>query len=286
MPRASRPSVRRNRRDPRHPNRYGTLPAALRSPGAAVGHRDRRHPDGESRHGNDRRRQTMDARLWLADSDHPRSTDPSLMRSSDRSGLSGRSPRARRERGDALRTGSASWQLPRSRGLAASLLAVPIRHAAWESASPPLPRPATPRPTIDQPAQIHMAGVPETRVEPMIIRVPGADTGYLSYWPPQSGQPYRVAGSNRSHDARVRADRTQPGSAWPPKPDAAWVTDFDAGTVTRIRSRHERGRTCRVDGKPSRYRRLLGDSVWVAQQRGGSVTRLTSRPGKSSQRYP
>ena len=138
---------------------------------------------------------------------------------------------------------------------------------ATPTATPPLTQSSPPDP---------YAGVPETRIEAEVIRVSGTETGYLSVtsdavWAAVSSGLVR----NRSHDARIRADRTGPQVRHGrPSQDSVWATDFDGGTVSRVDPATNEGtQVAELSGNPAAVA-LFGNSVWVAQQRGGLVTRL------------
>jgi YVTN family beta-propeller protein len=221
---------------------------------------------------------TMDAlRYWMAESEYPRSTEPVV------DGVLGAIASVRQEAASPV--GNA---LPRYAkvGLvaAAAVVAVAIGASLLRpepAAGPgvgPSPSP-TPRPTISI-APDPFAGVPETRVDADVMRVPGTDTGYLSVttdavWAAASSGLLRIDPTTLEFEQVERAPRFGMAAS----PDAIWVTDFDAGIVSRIDpATSERTDVAELSGNPAALA-LSGESVWVAQQRGGSVTRLEATSG-------
>ena len=124
-------------------------------------------------------RQTTDAlRLWMADSDHPRSTEPIV------DAVLGSIVSLRQDAAPSLRNAPRRYAWVGLVAAAAVVVAIGVSMLRPEPAvgpgvgPSPTPTP-TPRPTLTSPPD-PFEGVPETRVEAEVIRVPGSETGYLS----------------------------------------------------------------------------------------------------------
>ena len=139
---------------------------------------------------------------------------------------------------------------------------------------------ATPRPTRSSPPD-PFEGVPETRIEAEVIRVPGTETGYLSVtadavWAAVSSGLVRIDPTTLEFEQIEQAPRFGMAASQ----DAVWATDFDGGTVSRFDPATNEGtRRRRIVGKPCRggdLRRFrLGRSAtWRLGRRASR-----SRPG-------
>jgi streptogramin lyase len=220
---------------------------------------------------------TMDAlRLWMAESDHPGSTEPVV------DAVLGSIGSIRQDSAPSLRTAPRRYAWI---GLVAAAVVVAVvglsllrPEPAVGPAVSPSPTPS-PRPTISSPPD-PFSGVPVTSVEPDFIRVSRADTGYLSVtadavWAADSSGLVRIDPTTLEPEQIER----EPRFGMAASQDAVWVTNFDAGTVTRFDPATNEGTdVAELTGNPAALA-LFGDSVWVAQQRGGSVTRLEEPSG-------
>ena len=223
---------------------------------------------------------TMDMlRGWLADSDHPRSTQPvadAILRSIESVG----------------QDSASSWRnVPRRYGwiglaaAAAVVVAIGVSllrpapatgPAAVPSTSPSAP-PSPARTTAPDPYE----GVPTTSFDADVFRVPGTDTGYLSVtdeavWAAVSNGLVRIDPTTLEYEQIEQ----NPRFGMAARQDAVWVTDFDGGTVSWFDpATNERTDVAELSGNPAAVA-TFGDSVWVAQQRGDSVTRLDESSGQ------
>ena len=220
---------------------------------------------------------TVDAlRSWMAESDHPRSTEPVV------DAVLGSIGSIRQDSAPSLRTAPRRYAWI---GLVAAAVVVAVvglsllrPEPAVGPAVSPSPTPS-PRPTISSPPD-PFAGVPVTSVEPDFIRVSRADTGYLSVtadavWAADSSGLVRIDPVTLEPEQIER----EPRFGMATSQDAVWVTNFDAGTVARFDpATNEGADVAELSGNPAALA-LHGDSVWVAQQRGASVTRLDATSG-------
>jgi streptogramin lyase len=221
---------------------------------------------------------TMDAlRYWMAESDHPRSTEPVV------DAVLGSIGSIRQDSASSLRNAPRRYVWIGLVAAAAIVVAIGVSLVSPEPAIGPgvSPSPtATPRPTITSPPD-PFAGVPETRIQADVIRVPGTDSGYLSVtsdavWAAASSGLVRIDPTTLEYEQIERAPRFGMAAS----EDAVWVTNFDEGTVTRFDATTNEGTdVAELSGNPAALARF-GDSVWVAQQRGGSVTRLDEQSGQ------
>lgn len=221
---------------------------------------------------------TMDAlQQWLAESDHPRSTEPIVH------AVVGSIGSIRQDSDSALRNA------PRRYGWVGLVAAAVVVAAIGVSLLRPQPAvgpghsptpTATPTPTPTSPPD-PFEGVPLTRIDGEIIRIPGSNTGYLSVtsdavWAGASSGLVRIDPETLEPEQIERAPRfglaTNEG--------AVWATDFDAGTVARFDAATNEGNdVAELSGNPAALT-IFEDSVWVAQQRGGSVSRLDASSGQ------
>jgi streptogramin lyase len=220
---------------------------------------------------------TMDAlRSWMAESDHPRSTEPVV------DAVLGSIGSVRQESASPMRTAPRRYAWI---GLVAAAVVVAVvglsllrPEPAVGPAVSPSPTPS-PRPTISSPPD-PFAGVPVTSVEPDFIRVSRADTGYLSVtddavWAATSSGLVRVDPTTFEPEQIEQTPRFGMAAS----PDAIWVSDFDGGTVSRFDPTTNEGTDlAELTGNPAALA-LFDESVWVAQQRGASVTRLDATSG-------
>jgi streptogramin lyase len=221
---------------------------------------------------------TMDAlRSWMGESDHPRSTEPVV------DAILGSIGSIRQDSASSLRNAPRRYAWIGLVAAAAIVVAIGVSLVRPEPSVGPGASPsptATPRPTITS-APDPFAGVPVTRVEPDIIRVPGTDTGYLSVttdavWAAVSNGLVRIDPTTLEHEQIEQAPRFGMAATQ----DAVWATNFDLGTVTRFDPATNEGTdVADLSGNPAALA-IFGDSVWVAQQRGGSVTRLDEQSGQ------
>ena len=226
--------------------------------------------------------QTTDAlRSWLADADHPRSTGPVV------DAVLGSIGSIRQEPASSLRNAPRRYAWVGLAAAAAVVVAIGVSMLRPAPATGPGVIPsasatptATPRPTQSSTPD-PFEGVPETRVEAEVIRVPGTETGYLSItadavWSALSSGLVRIDPTTLEFEQIEQAPRFGMAAS----EDAVWVTDFDGGTVSRFDPATNEGTdVAELSGNPAAVA-IFGDSVWVAQQRGGSVTRLEEPSGQ------
>ncbi|MET0716506.1 MAG: hypothetical protein ABWY57_16510, partial [Mycetocola sp.] len=213
-----------------------------------------------------------------ADSDYPRSTEPIV------DAVLGSIVSLRQDAAPSLRNAPRRYAWVGLVAAAAVVVAIGVsllrpQPAVGPGVSPsPTPTP-TPRPTQTI-SPDPFEGVPETRVEAEIIRVPGTETGYLSVtadavWSALSSGLVRIDPTTLEFEQVEQAPRFGMSASQ----DTVWATDFDAGTVTRFDPATNEGTDlAELSGNPAALA-IFGDSVWVAQQRGGSVTRLEEPSG-------
>ena len=227
-------------------------------------------------------RQTTDAlRLWMADSDYPRSTEPIV------DAVLGSIVSVRQDAAPSLRNAPRRYAWVGLVAAAAVVVAIGVSMLRPEPAVGPGVEPLasatptpTPRPTLTSPPD-PFEGVPETRVEAEVIRVPGTETGYLSVtadavWSALSSGLVRIDPTT----LEVEQIEQTPRFGMAASQDAVWATDFDGGTVSRFDPATNEGTdVAELSGNPAAVA-IFGDSVWVAQQRGGSVTRLEEPSGQ------
>jgi streptogramin lyase len=216
-------------------------------------------------------------RSWLAESDHPRSTEPVV------DAVLGSIGSIQQE--SAWPVGNALYRYGKFGLVAAAAVVVAVvglsllrPEPAVGPAVSPSPTPS-PRPTISSPPD-PFAGVPVTSVEPDFIRVSRAETGYLSVtadtvWAADSSGLVRIDPTTLEPEQIER----EPRFGMAASQDTVWVTNFDAGTVTRFDPATNEGTdVAELTGNPAALA-VFGDSVWVAQQRGGTLTRLDELSG-------
>jgi streptogramin lyase len=220
-------------------------------------------------------------RGWLAESEHPRSTEPVVDAVLGSIGSIGQ------DSASSLRNAPRRYAWIGLAAAAAVVVAIGVSLLRPAPATGPGVVPSatatftpTPRPTrtsLPDPFE----GVPVTNIEAEVIRVPGTDTGYLSVtddavWAAVSSGLVRIDPTTLEFEQVEQAPRFGLAASR----DAVWVTDFDGGTVSRFDPATNEGTdVAELSGNPAALA-IFGDSVWVAQQRGGSVTRLEDPSGQ------